>query len=105
MSSKHPHRPNILWRLFVVAGVGTAGAVTVSDEAWEQLKNVAGDAVHARRSVPCSSAPRRSTRPRARLPTARLDVPASSDRAAGLGQRCCGGSRCCFACAGPSTRS
>ena len=45
MSSKHPHRPNILWRLFVLAGVGTAGAVTVSDEAWEQYKGVAGDAV------------------------------------------------------------
>lgn len=45
MSSKHPHRPNLLWRLFVLAGLGTAGAVTVSDEAWEQFKNVAGDAV------------------------------------------------------------
>lgn len=38
-------RPNLLWRLFVLLGLGTAGAVTVSDEAWEQYKNVAGDAV------------------------------------------------------------
>jgi hypothetical protein len=38
-------RPNLLWRLFVLIGLGTAGAVTVSDEAWEQYKNVAGDAV------------------------------------------------------------
>ncbi len=28
-------RPNLLWRLFVLIGLGTAGAVTVSDEAWE----------------------------------------------------------------------
>lgn len=39
-------RPNLLWRLFVLIGLGTAGAVTVSDEAWEQYKNVAGEAVH-----------------------------------------------------------
>lgn len=38
-------RPNLLWRLFVLLGLGTAGAVTVSDEAWEQYKNVAGDAI------------------------------------------------------------
>jgi hypothetical protein len=38
-------RPNLLWRLFVLTGLGTAGAVTVSDEAWEQYKNVAGETV------------------------------------------------------------
>lgn len=38
-------RPNILWRLFVLLGLGTAGAVTVSDEAWERFQDVAGDAV------------------------------------------------------------
>jgi hypothetical protein len=38
-------RPNLLWRLFVLVGLGTAGAVTVSDEAWERFKDVAGDAV------------------------------------------------------------
>ena len=46
-------RPNLLWRLFVLGGLGTAGAVTFSDEAWEQWQNVAGDAVprEAMRSV------------------------------------------------------
>jgi Domain of unknown function (DUF4499) len=39
------HRPNLLWRLFVLVGLGTAGAVTLSDEAWEQWHNVAGDTV------------------------------------------------------------
>jgi hypothetical protein len=38
-------RPNLLWRLFVLVGLGTAGAVTLSDEAWEQWHNVAGDTV------------------------------------------------------------
>lgn len=38
-------RPNLLWRLFVLGGLGTAGAVTYSDEAWEQWRNVAGDNV------------------------------------------------------------
>lgn len=38
-------RPNLLWRLFVLLGLGTAGAVTVSDEAWEQWQNVAGDTI------------------------------------------------------------
>lgn len=38
-------RPNILWRLFVLVGLGTAGAVTVSDEAWETWQDVAGDAI------------------------------------------------------------
>ncbi len=38
-------RPSLLWRLFVLVGLGTAGAVTLSDEAWEQWSNVAGDAV------------------------------------------------------------
>jgi hypothetical protein len=38
-------RPSLLWRLFVLVGLGTAGAVTLSDEAWEQFQNVAGDAV------------------------------------------------------------
>jgi hypothetical protein len=38
-------RPSLLWRLFVLVGLGTAGAVTVSDEAWERWHGVAGDAV------------------------------------------------------------
>ena len=38
-------RPNLLWRAFVVLGLGTAGAVTLSDEAWEQWHNVAGDTI------------------------------------------------------------
>jgi len=29
----------------VVVGLGTAGAVTLSDEAWEQWRNVAGDSL------------------------------------------------------------
>jgi len=38
-------RPSLLWRAFVLVGLGTAGAVTLSDEAWEQWRNVAGDSV------------------------------------------------------------
>ncbi len=46
-------RPNVLWRIFVLLGLGTAGAVTLSDEAWEQWHNVAGDTIprDAMRSV------------------------------------------------------
>jgi hypothetical protein len=38
-------RPNLLWRLFVLVGLGTAGAVTLSDEAWERWHGVAGDTI------------------------------------------------------------
>ena len=35
--------PSLAWRLFVVAGVGTSVALTVSDPAWEKWKSVAGE--------------------------------------------------------------
>ena len=38
-------RPNPLWRLFVIAGVGSSVAVTVSDDAWEKWKSVFGETV------------------------------------------------------------
>lgn len=38
-------RPNLLWRIFVLLGLGTAGAVSVSDEAWERWHSVAGDTI------------------------------------------------------------
>jgi hypothetical protein len=38
-------RPGLLWRLFVLGGVGTMAAVTVNDEAWEQFRGVTGDSV------------------------------------------------------------
>ena len=41
----NPRRPSLAWRLFVIAGVGTATAVSVSDEAWEAWKGVAGERV------------------------------------------------------------
>jgi len=38
-------RPGLLWRTFVLTGVGTATAVTVSDAAWERWQGVFGDAI------------------------------------------------------------
>jgi hypothetical protein len=38
-------RPNLLWRLFVLVGLGTAGAVMFSDSAWERWKSTFGDAM------------------------------------------------------------
>ncbi len=38
-------RPNILWRLFVLVGLGTAGAVTFNDDAAEQWDDLTGGAV------------------------------------------------------------
>lgn len=38
-------RPNLLWRLFVVAGVGTMAAVTVDDRAWEAFRDATGDTI------------------------------------------------------------
>ncbi len=38
-------RPSLLWRTFVLTGVGTATAVTVSDAAWERWQSVFGDSV------------------------------------------------------------
>jgi hypothetical protein len=38
-------RPNILWRLFVVLGVGTMTALSVSDDAWQMWEDNVGDVV------------------------------------------------------------
>ena len=38
-------RPNLLWRLFVIAGVGSSVAVTVSDDAWEKWKGTFGETI------------------------------------------------------------
>jgi len=35
-------RPNLLWRLFVVVGIGTMTAVTVDDSAWEAFDDATG---------------------------------------------------------------
>ena len=40
---EHPHRPSILWRLFVVVGVGTMSALTFSDAAWEKWHSAVGE--------------------------------------------------------------
>jgi hypothetical protein len=42
---KNPRRPSLLWRLFVLGGVGTAGAVAFNDAAWEKWKETFGDAM------------------------------------------------------------
>jgi hypothetical protein len=41
----NPRRPSLLWRLFVLGGVGTAGAVAFNDAAWEKWKETFGDAM------------------------------------------------------------
>ncbi|MFZ4518909.1 MAG: TMEM254 family protein [Microthrixaceae bacterium] len=38
-------RPNLLWRLGVVVGLGTLTTLSVSDGAWEQWEDNVGDAV------------------------------------------------------------
>ncbi len=38
-------RPNILWRLFVLGGMGTMIAVSVEDNAWEAFDDATGGAV------------------------------------------------------------
>lgn len=38
-------RPNLLWRLFALAGLGTLTALSVSDTAWEAWEDTVGDAV------------------------------------------------------------
>lgn len=40
---EHPHRPSLLWRLFVVVGVGTLSALTFSDAAWEKWRATVGE--------------------------------------------------------------
>jgi len=40
-----PRRPSLAWRAFVLVGVGTSVAVTVSDDAWEKWKGVAGETI------------------------------------------------------------
>ena len=37
------HRPSLLWRIFVVLGVGTMSALTFSDSAWEKWKATVGE--------------------------------------------------------------
>jgi hypothetical protein len=38
-------RPNILWRLFVIIGVGSMTALTLSDDAWAAWEENVGDVV------------------------------------------------------------
>ncbi|MDZ7733264.1 MAG: hypothetical protein U5R31_09215 [Acidimicrobiia bacterium] len=38
-------RPNILWRAFVLGGLGTLGVLSVSDDAWEAWEENVTDAV------------------------------------------------------------
>ena len=38
-------RPNLLWRIFVVLGIGTMTALVVSDDAWDAWENNVGDAL------------------------------------------------------------
>ena len=40
---EHPRRPSLLWRLFVVVGVGTLSALTFSDAAWEKWEATVGE--------------------------------------------------------------
>jgi hypothetical protein len=44
MASTKP-TPGLLWRLFVVGGVGTMAAVTVDDRAWEAFDDATGGTV------------------------------------------------------------
>ena len=34
--------PNIIWRLFVLGGLGTLGAISVNDDAWETFDDLTG---------------------------------------------------------------
>jgi hypothetical protein len=38
-------KPNIIWRLFVLAGVGTSGVVSIDDDAWEAFDEATGHTV------------------------------------------------------------
>lgn len=38
-------RPNILWRMFVLGGIGTMVAVSVDDNAWDAFDEATGGAV------------------------------------------------------------
>ena len=37
-------KPNLLWRLFVLAGVGTSAVVSIDDDAWEAFDEATGQA-------------------------------------------------------------
>ncbi len=45
MSKPIKPRPNILWRLFVLAGLGSGVAVSVDDNSWEAFDEATGGAV------------------------------------------------------------
>lgn len=45
MTTSTRTRPGILWRLFVLTGVGTMAAVTVDDRAWEKFRDATGDSI------------------------------------------------------------
>lgn len=38
-------RPNIIWRLFVLGGLGSMVAVSIDDNAWEAADELAGGAI------------------------------------------------------------
>lgn len=38
-------QPGLLWRLFVLVGVGVLAALAFSDDAWEQFEDLVGDTV------------------------------------------------------------
>jgi hypothetical protein len=38
-------KPSLLWRLFVLVGLGSMTALSFSDQAWEQFEDTVGDAV------------------------------------------------------------
>ncbi len=38
-------KPNILWRLFVLGGLGTATVVSIDDRAWEAFDEATGNTV------------------------------------------------------------
>lgn len=44
-SSRSPHKPNLIWRLFVLIGLTTLGVLSVSDPAWEAWKQQVGTAM------------------------------------------------------------
>lgn len=37
--------PNLLWRLFVVGGIGTLAAISIDDSAWEAFDDLTGGVV------------------------------------------------------------
>ena len=39
-------KPNILWRLFVLGGVGTSAVVSIDDDAWEAFDEATGHTVN-----------------------------------------------------------